>query len=91
LEALYLTENRKAMMKTGTTTMAMSPMAHRMRNLSDSPMGPLGLNKRIVLQPPRRVTARDNRPTKRKYFSIFMYPPNVLGLYLLETNPNGCI
>jgi len=80
LEALYFTGNQKAMMKTGMTTIAMSPMAARMRNLSDSPMGPLGLNRSIELQPARKVKApRDNKPTKTTYFFLFIYPPTPQG------------
>ena len=49
-------------------------MAAMMTNRSASPIGPLGSNKSIVLQPPRKVTAhRDDKPTKTKYFFLFIY------------------
>jgi hypothetical protein len=49
-------------------------------NRSDSPIGPLGSNKTIVLQPARKVTApRAKKPTKGKYLFLFIYPPHLKG------------
>jgi len=71
------------MMKTGITTIIISMIAAMMTNRSASPIGPLGSNKSIVLQPPRRVVAhRDDKPTKKKYFRLFIYPPMSQGFYL---------
>ena len=68
------------MMKTGMTTIAMSAMAVMMTNRSDSPIGPLGSNKSMVLQPPRQVKAnRDAQPTRTKYILLFIYPPRSQG------------